>query len=95
MLERRSADEALGPGESGANGGGADYVDTKSAFFRIDAVGQVNDVARGIVALVKRDEGPRPRVTRVTWAPSSVDLSLTSRPPSDFLQTLPSLGGKT
>jgi general secretion pathway protein K len=87
--------EALGPGEGGPAGGGADYVDTKSIFFRIDAVGQVNDVARGIVALVKRDEGLRPRVTRVTWAPSIADLSLTSQPPSDLLETLPSLGGKT
>jgi general secretion pathway protein K len=87
--------EALGPGEAGATGGGADYVDTKSTFFRIDAVGQVNDVARGIVALVKREEGLRPRLTRVTWAPSTADLSLTSRPPSDLLETLPSLGGQT
>jgi general secretion pathway protein K len=84
--------QALGPGESGANGGGADYVDTNSTYFRIDAVGQVNDVTRGVTALVKRDGK---RLIRVTWAPSSVDLSLTSRPPSDFLQTLPSLGGKT
>lgn len=87
--------EAIGGPESGAHPGGADYVATASDFFRIDAVGQVNDVTRGLVAVVKRDGTLRARITRVTWAPSTVDLSLTSQPPSDFLQSLPPLGGQT
>ncbi len=70
-------------------------IDTKSVFFRIEAAGQVNDVTRGIVALVQRGEGLRPRLTRVTWAPSTADLSLTSQSPSDFLESLPPLGGRT
>ncbi len=87
--------EALGGGEMDPHPGGREYVAVASDYFRIDAVGQVNDVTRGIVALVKRDQAIRTRITRVTWAPSTADLSLTSRPPSDFLQTLPPLGGQT
>ncbi|HEY2386629.1 MAG TPA: type II secretion system minor pseudopilin GspK [Candidatus Binatia bacterium] len=88
--------EALGGPEQGTHPGGADYIATTSDFFRIDAVGQVNDVTRGIVATVKRTGGGlRARITRVTWAPSTADLSLTSQPPSDFLQALPPMGGQT
>ena len=63
---------------------------TTSPYFRIEAVAQLNDVHRGIAALVKRDGR---KVTRVTWTPSSTTLALTSQPPSDFLATLPPLGG--
>jgi general secretion pathway protein K len=70
-----------------------DYLDTKSAYFRIEAVGAVNDVMRGIVTTVRRDTGVLGRVRRLTWAPSTATLSLTSQPPSDFLATLPPLGG--
>ncbi len=70
-------DEALG--ESRA------FVKMGSAYFRIESVGMVNGVARGIVTLVRR-EGTR--VQRVTWVPSLSTLALTSQPPSDFLQSL-------
>jgi general secretion pathway protein K len=84
--------EALGGPES--TGGGADFVDYKSAYFRIDAVGQVNDVTRAITAMVRREPGAtRARIKRVTWEPSTADLSLTSGSPSDFLDALPPLGG--
>jgi general secretion pathway protein K len=68
-------------------------LDTKSPYFRIDAVGQVNDVARGIVTIVGRDIGIGKSIKRITWAPSTANLSLTSQPPSDFLETLPPIGG--
>jgi general secretion pathway protein K len=70
----------------------------QSTYFRIDAVGQVNDVARGIVTIVSRGAGTgvsARTIRRITWAPSTANLSLTSQPPSDFLQTLPPLGGQT
>ncbi len=67
-----------------------DFLATRSAYFRIEAVAEMNDVHRGIVELVKRDG---PKITRVTWTPSSATLALTSQPPSDFLATLPPLGG--
>ncbi len=70
----------------------------KSAYFRIDAAGEVNDVIRGITTTVGRDVGVvglKHRVQRITWAPSTANLSLTSQPPSDFLQKLPPLGGQT
>ncbi|MBI3769952.1 MAG: type II secretion system minor pseudopilin GspK [Deltaproteobacteria bacterium] len=73
-----------------------EFVGTTSAYFRIDAVGEVNDVARGIVTIVSRGVGTgvsARTVKRVTWAPSAVNLSLTSQPPSDFLGTLPPLAG--
>jgi general secretion pathway protein K len=73
-----------------------DFIDTTSGYFRIDAVGQVNDVARGIVTIVSRGVGTgvsARTIRRVTWAPSAVNLSLTSQPPSDFLDTLPPLAG--
>jgi general secretion pathway protein K len=74
-----------------------DLLDIKSAYFRIDAVGEVNDVTRGIMTIVGRgvDIGSRNALRRIIWAPSTANLSLTSRPPSDFLQTLPPLGGET
>jgi general secretion pathway protein K len=69
-------------------------LDIVSPYFRIDAVGQVNDVARGIVTIVGRGgSGNRTSIKRLTWAPSIANLSLTSQPPSDFLETLPPLGG--
>ena len=68
---------------------GKEFVDTDSAYFRIEAVGEIDEVRRGIVELVKRDGK---RLARVTWTPSSTTLALTSQPPSDFLATLPLLG---
>ena len=76
-------------GLSEALGGGKDFVDTDSPYFRIEAVGEIDQVRRGIVELVKRDGK---RIARVTWTPSSTTLALTSQPPSDFLATLPLLG---
>jgi len=75
-----------------------DVLDVKSTYFRIDAAGEVNDVIRGVTTLVGRDLGVvglKHRVQRITWAPSTANLSLTSQPPSDFLQTLPPFGGQT
>jgi len=66
------------------------YVGVSSKHFRIEAVGTVGDVSRGIVTVVKRAGS---RLTRITWAPSVASLSLTSHPPSDFLTTLPPLAG--
>jgi general secretion pathway protein K len=66
------------------------FVDVKSRYFRIDAVGQVNDVTRGITELVLRDDSSfRTAVKRVRWAPTTVDLSLTSPATSDLLDSLP------
>lgn len=76
-------------GLSEALGGGKEFVDTDSPYFRIEAVGEIDQVRRGIVELVKRDGK---RIARVTWTPSSTTLALTSQPPSDFLATLPLLG---
>jgi general secretion pathway protein K len=70
-----------------------DYATYGSTYFRIEAVGVVNDVTRGITAVVRRETGVRAAVTRVAWRPSVADLALTSQPPSDFLDLLPSLGG--
>jgi general secretion pathway protein K len=70
-----------------------DLLDVQSSYFRIEAVGEVNDVARGIVTLVGRNVGVGRSMKRITWAPSTANLSLTSQPPSDFLDTLPPLGG--
>ena len=70
-------DEALG--ESRA------FVKLGSMYFRIEAMGTVNQTTRGIVARVRRDGG---RLQRVTWTPSLVPLALTSQSPSDFLKTL-------
>jgi general secretion pathway protein K len=75
-------DEALGEHGRG-------FVDFDSSYFRIEAVGEIDEVRRGIVELVKRDGK---RITRVSWTPSSTTLTLTSQPPSDFLATLPLLG---
>lgn len=75
-------DEALGEHGRG-------FVDFDSPYFRIEAVGEIDEVRRGIVELVKRDGK---RIARVTWTPSSTTLALTSQPPSDFLATLPLLG---
>jgi len=82
------------PGLAEALGSGLDeFIDTKSACFRIEAVGAVNDVARGILTTVKRETQGRPRIARLSWMPSTANLSLTSQPPSDFLEALPPLGG--
>jgi len=70
---------------------GKDFIDTNSAYFRLEGVGEVDEVRRGIVEVVKR-EGKR--VTRVTWTPTSANLALTSLPPSDFLATLPLFGDR-
>ncbi len=68
-----------------------EFVETNSAYFRLEGVGEVDEVRRGIVELVKRDGK---RVTRVTWTPVSASLALTSLPPSDFLATLPVFGDR-
>ena len=92
FTDKVELDDVSGWKEALSKGNGlADIVDTKSTYFRIDAVGEVNDVARGIVTLVRREDGRH--ITRVTWAPSTVNLSLTSQPPSDFLDSLPPIGG--
>lgn len=75
-------DEALGEHGRG-------FVDFDSTYFRIEAVGEIDEVRRGFVELVKRDGK---RITRVSWTPSGTTLALTSQPPSDFLATLPLLG---
>ena len=65
-----------------------------SDYFRIEAVGTVGGIQRGITAVVRRGETGRPTaVTRVTWSPRVAALALTSLPPSDFLEALPPLGG--
>jgi general secretion pathway protein K len=70
---------------------GTGFVTFNSTYFRLEAVGEIGDVRRGIVELVKRDGK---KVTRVTWTPTSANLALTSLPPSDFLATLPILGDR-
>lgn len=77
------------PGLPNALGTNVEFVRPDSNYFRIEAVGEINDVRRGIVELVQRDGK---RLKRVTWTPSSATLALTSQPPSDFLATLPLLG---
>jgi general secretion pathway protein K len=77
------------PGLPEALSPNAEFVRPDSDYFRIEAVGDINDVRRGIVELVKRSGK---RLVRVTWTPSSATLALTSQPPSDFLATLPLLG---
>lgn len=74
-----------------ALGSGKDFIDTNSAYFRLEAVGEVDEVRRGIVEVVKRDGK---RVTRISWTPSIANLTLTSLPPSDFLATLPVFGDR-
>src|SRR5262249_14503483 len=56
----------------------ATLLATNSAYFRLESVGEVDGVRRGIVELVKRDGK---KVTRVAWTPSTANLSLTSQPP--------------
>lgn len=68
---------------------GREFVDFDSSYFRIEAVGEIDEVRRGIVELVKRDGK---RIARVSWTPLGTTLALTSQPPSDFLATLPLLG---
>jgi general secretion pathway protein K len=70
-------------------GDGRDFIDSDSPYFRIEAVGEIGDVRRGVVEVVRRDG---PKVQRITWTPSTTTLTLTSQPPSDFLATLPLLG---
>ncbi|MEB2283969.1 MAG: hypothetical protein B6D46_01655 [Polyangiaceae bacterium UTPRO1] len=66
-------------------------ITTNSDYFRIEGVGEVDQVRRGIVEVVKRSGK---RVTRVSWTPSNANLALTSLPPSDFLATLPIFGDR-
>jgi general secretion pathway protein K len=68
---------------------GEEFVDTDSPYFRIESIGEIGDVRRGVLEVVKRDGK---KVTRVTWTPATTTLALTSQPPSDFLATLPILG---
>lgn len=72
-----------------ALGDGKELIDTDSPYFRIEAVGEIGDVRRGIIEVVRRDSK---KLQRITWTPSSTTLALTSQPPSDFLATLPLLG---
>ncbi len=72
-------------------GPGEDLLATNSAYFRLESVGEVNDVRRGIVEIVKRDGA---KVRRFEWTPSTANLALTSQPPSDFLATLPVFGSR-
>ncbi len=76
-------------GLSEALGDGRELIDTDSPYFRIEAVGEIGDVRRGVIEVVRRDSK---RLQRITWTPSSTTLALTSQPPSDFLATLPLLG---
>ncbi len=79
-----------------AAAGNMDWVRYDSTYFRIDTVGTVNDVHRGIAETVQRGtQGLRPQITRLTWFPNATPASLTSQPPSDFLRTLPPLGGSS
>lgn len=72
----------------------SDRITYGSTYFRIEAVGTVGGIARGLTVVVKRGEDNRPRaITRVRWTPSVAPAALTSLPPSDFLETLPPLGG--
>lgn len=64
-----------------------------STYFRIEAVGTVGGIARGITTVVRRDGDPLPSVTRLSWSPRVAQLALTTLPPSDFLDSLPPLGG--
>ncbi len=67
-----------------------------SQYFRIESVGEVNDVRRGITTVVERGGGSgtsRSSMRRVSWVPNTSPRSLTSLPASDFLRTLPPLGG--
>jgi general secretion pathway protein K len=94
FTDKKELDDVSGWREALSKGGSADMIDTKSSYFRIDAVGEVDAVGRGITTLVRRDDAlNRARITRLTWAPSTVNLSLTSQPPSDFLDSLPAIGG--
>jgi general secretion pathway protein K len=88
-----SANEALKnvTGFQEALGDGKDFIDTDSPYFRIEAVGEIGDVRRGVVEVVKRDGL---RLQRVSWTPNTTTLTLTSQPPSDFLATLPLFGDK-
>jgi general secretion pathway protein K len=93
FTDKKELDDVGGWHEALSKGGSADAIDTKSSYFRIDAVGEVDAVARGLTTLVRRDDAlTRARITRLTWTPSTVNLSLTSQPPSDFLDSLPPLG---
>jgi general secretion pathway protein K len=66
----------------------------KSDYFRVEAVGTVGGIARGITTVVRRGGIGRPGVvTRVSWSPRVATIALTSLPPSDFLEALPPLGG--
>jgi general secretion pathway protein K len=71
--------------------GSKEFIDTNSSYFRLEGVGDVDGVRRGVVEVVKR-EGKK--VTRFSWTPSTSNLSLTSQPPSDFLATLPVFGDR-
>jgi general secretion pathway protein K len=74
-----------------ALGDGSEFVTTYSSYFRVDAHGEVNDVARAVTAILWREpqKARNPRMARVVWMPSTADASLTSQPASDFLDSLP------
>ena len=69
----------------------SDWFTTVSTYYRIEAVGEINDVRRGIVEIVSRNGK---NLQRIRWTPTATTLALTSQPPSDFLSTLPVLGDR-
>jgi general secretion pathway protein K len=98
LVQTRDADAFTSPSEALGNVTGFDkalgpsreFLATTSTYFRIEAVAEMGDVRRGIVEVVRRNDK---RLARLTWTPSAANLALTSQPPSDFLATLPALGG--
>jgi general secretion pathway protein K len=98
LLQSRDADPFVSPDEAVKSvtgldkviGASKEFLDTSSPYFRIEAVAEIGDVRRGIVEVVRRNAS---RISRLTWTPSTANLALTSQPPSDFLATLPALGG--
>jgi general secretion pathway protein K len=67
------------------------HVRVDSDYFRIQTVGTVGGIARGLTVVVKRDGS---RITRVRWTPNTVPATLTSQRPSDLVEALPPLGGR-
>ncbi len=99
LIASRDTEAFISPSEALKNvtgleqalGTGKEFIDSNSAYFRLEGVGEVDEVRRGIVEVVRRDGQ---RITRVTWTPSNANLALTSLPPSDFLATLPVFGDR-
>jgi general secretion pathway protein K len=71
-----------------------DHVVYGSTYFRIQSVGTVGGVARGLTVVVKRNTSAPVTITRVRWTPNTVPATLTSQRPSDLVEALPPLGGR-